>query len=55
MNATALGSVKSPKGRVFEVKWDARSRDLYVSGKRIGKAKDEIEAMQKARAWVSDK
>jgi hypothetical protein len=52
MSSIKLGTVKSPKGTSYEVKWDPDSHDLYVGGNHIGKAKDAREAMHKAEAWA---
>ena len=30
MSALVIGKVKTPGGKVYEVKWDASSKDLYV-------------------------
>lgn len=58
MSTEKLGRVKAPSGRSFEVKWDAKSRDVYVSvagWTHCGKASSAGEAMRKAEAHVHDK
>lgn len=55
MAATSIGKVKSPKGNVFEVKWDSYTKDLYVGAHHVGKASSASEAMIKAEAFVYNK
>ncbi len=55
---TALGWIKAPSGKSYEVQWDTSSHVVYVSwggGKSIGKASSATEAMIKAEAWLYDK
>jgi hypothetical protein len=58
MAATAIGSVKSGKRKSYQVKWDERSRDVYVSyagWSHVGKASSAGDAMRKAEAWLYNK
>lgn len=58
MSATIIGTVKSGKGKSYEVKWDQSSRDVYVSyagWTDVGKASSANEAMNKAEAWLYNK
>ncbi len=58
MAATVIGSVKSGKGKSYEVKWDQENRDVYVAyagWSHVGKASSAREAMNKAEAWLYDK
>ncbi len=58
MSATVIGSVKSGKGKSYEVKWDQSSRDIYVAyagWSHVGKASSASEAMNKAEAWLYNK
>jgi len=58
MAATVLGSVKSGKSKNYKVKWDERSKDVYVSysgWSLVGKASSAGDAMRKAEAWLYNK
>ncbi len=58
MSAEIIGKVKSPSGKSYEVKWDPRSHDIYVSWagwSRVGEAGDAQSAMHKAEAWLYNK
>lgn len=58
MAATVIGSVKSGKKKTYKVKWDERSKDVYVSyagWSRVGKASSAGDAMRKAEAWLYNK
>ncbi len=58
MAATVIGRVKSGKGKSYEVKWDAASRDVYVSyagWAHCGKASSAGDAMRKAEAYLYNK
>ncbi len=58
MATAVIGKVKSGKGKTYEVKWDQRSHDVYVSWagwSKIGKASSANEAMNKAEAWLYNK
>ena len=58
MSAEVIGSVKSPKGKSYDVKWDHSSREVYVGyagSTLIGKASSASEAMRKAEAWLYGK
>lgn len=58
MSATVIGKVKSGSKKDFEVKWDAGSKDVYVSyagWSHVGKASSAGEAMTKAEAWLYNK
>lgn len=55
VGATVIGKVKSPKGNVYEVKWDSYTKDLYVGVSHVGKAGSASEAMIKAEAFVYNK
>lgn len=59
MGAEVIGHVKSPKGREYEVKWDASSHDVYVSYagglKCREKASSAAHAMRIAEASLHDK
>jgi hypothetical protein len=58
MSATVIGTVKSPRGKSYEVKWDQSSKDIYVSyagWSHVGKASSANEAMNKVEAWLYNK
>ncbi len=58
MAAEIIGSVKSERGKIYQVKWDHFSKDIYVSyagWSSCGKASSEGEAMRKAEAFVYNK
>jgi len=58
MSTTIIGKVRSPCGKLYDVKWDQLSHDIYVSWggwAHIGKAASATEAMIKAEAWLSNK
>jgi hypothetical protein len=58
MASERIGTVKSGKGKTYEVFWDHASKDVYVSygGKsRCGRANSAAEAMRIAEAWLYDK
>ena len=58
MSAIVIGTVKSGKGKSYEVKWDKAGREVYVAyagWTRVGKADSAGEAMTKAEAWLHDK
>jgi hypothetical protein len=58
MGATVIGSVKSGSGKSFQVKWDERSKDVYVSyagWTKVGSASSAGDAMRKAEAWLYNK
>jgi len=58
MSAVVIGTVKSPSGKTYEVKWDQMSKDVYVSWggwAHVGKASSANEAMNKAEGWLNNK
>lgn len=58
MSAVVIGTIKSPSGKTYEVKWDQMSKDVYVSWggwAHVGKASSANEAMNKAEAWLYNK
>ncbi len=59
MAASIIGRVKSGKSRKsYEVKWDASSRDVYVSWagwSSCGKASSAADAMRRGEAYLYDK
>jgi hypothetical protein len=59
MAATIIGRVKSGRtNKLYEVKWDQSSKDVYVSyagWTRVGEASSASDAMNKAEAWLYDK
>ena len=59
MAAQKIGRVKSGRNRkTYEVKWDASSKDVYVSyagWSFVGKANSAGQAMNIAEAWLYDK
>ncbi len=58
MSPQVIGKVKSGSGKLYEVKWNPSSKDVYVSWagwKYIGKAPSAREAMYKAEAWLYNK
>lgn len=58
MPAEVIGRVKSGSGKVYEVKWNHLSREVYVSyagWTEVGLAGSAGEAMRKAEAWLYNK
>ncbi len=59
MSAQVIGRVKSGRSlKSYEVKWDASSRDVYVSyagWTACGKASSAADAMLRAEAFLYDK
>jgi type IV secretory pathway TrbF-like protein len=58
VGAKNIGSVVSPSGKSYDVKWDERSKDTYVSyagWTSIGTADSAGDAMRIAEAWLHDK
>lgn len=58
MSAEEIGTVRSPSGKSYTVKWDPRSKEVYVSyagWAKVGSASSAGEAMRKAEAWLYDK
>jgi hypothetical protein len=58
VGAIIIGKVKSPNNKIYEVKWDQLSKEVYVSWggwASIGKASSANEAMTKAEAWLYNK
>ena len=58
MSAEVIGKVKSSSDKTYEVKWDHRSRDVYISWggwSKIGQASSAQEAMHIAEAWLYNK
>ena len=52
MAASDIGRVKSSRGKVYKVKWDAKTKYVYANGTNIGKAYSAADAMRKAEAYV---
>ena len=53
-----LGTIRTVRGNLFVVRWDAFSKEVYVSyagGTFVGKAYSPAEAMRKAEAWLYNK
>lgn len=58
MAAKYVGTVKSPGGKPYDVRWDPNSRDVYVSyagGTKCGKAKSDEDAIYKAKSFLREK
>jgi hypothetical protein len=58
MSASVIGKVKSGKGNSYDVKWDERSGDIYVTYagvSKVGNAKSAGDAMRQAEAWLYNK
>jgi len=58
MSASVIGKVKSGKGKTYEVKWNAASREVYVAyagWTSCGKASSAGDAMRKAEAFLYNK
>ena len=58
MSAQVIGSVKSGSGKLYQVKWDSSSHDVYVSytgWSHCGKASSAGDAMRMAEAYVYNK
>lgn len=59
MAAEKIGSVKAGKTyKLYDVKWDPASRDVYVSWAgwtHVGKASSAREAMNKGEAYLYNK
>ena len=58
MAAIVIGGGKAGKGKSYEVKWDAASRDVYVSyagWSSCGKASSAGDAMKRAEAYLYNK
>ena len=58
MAAQVIGSVRSGSGNRYEVKWDEKSGDIYVSyagWSHVGSANSAGDAMRKAEAYLYNK
>jgi hypothetical protein len=58
MASELIGKVSAGSGKSYDVKWDARSKDVYVSfagWSGCGKADSAAEAMRKAEAFLYNK
>ncbi len=58
MSAEVIGSVKSGKGKSYEVKWDSSSKEVYVAyagWTSCGKVSSAGDAMRKAEAFLYNK
>lgn len=59
MSGEAIGRVKSPRGKEYEVKWDPASHDVYVSYAGVSKCREKASsaahAMRVAEAYLYDK
>ena len=58
MGPPAIGRVRSPSGKSFEVAWRPSDRKVYVSWAGwtyIGEASSASDAMHKAEAWLYNK
>ncbi len=58
MSAQEIGTVKSGKGKTYQVEWDSASGEVYVSyagGSSCGKATSAGDAMRRAEAYVYNK
>lgn len=58
MLAQIIGRVKCGSGKLYEVKWDSSSREVYVSyagWSFCGKAASASDAMRMAEAFVYNK
>ncbi|MFN8588501.1 MAG: hypothetical protein U0704_11965 [Candidatus Eisenbacteria bacterium] len=58
MSTESLGHVHGPSGGRYEVKWDPRGGDVYVSyagWSRCGKADSASHAMHLAEAYLATK
>jgi hypothetical protein len=58
MATEVIGSVRSGSGKSYDVKWDSRGGEVYVSyagWSRCGTADSAGHAMRVAEAWLSGK
>lgn len=58
MSTIVIGTVRSGKGKSYEVKWDSSNREIYVSyagWTSCGKASSAGDAMKKAEAYLYNK
>jgi hypothetical protein len=58
MSSTKIGEVRSGSNKKYDVKWDERSQDVYVSWAgwaHVGKASSAREAMNIAEAWLRER
>ena len=58
MGAEVIGRVLSGKRQSYEVKWDSRSGEVYVSyagWSKCGSAEGAAHAMRVAEAWLHNK
>jgi len=58
MSTELIGSVRSGSGKSYDVKWDPRAGDVYVSyagWARCGRADSASHAMHVAEAWLASK
>jgi len=58
MAAKVIGAVRSGSGHRYEVKWDEKNKELYVSyagWSHVGTAGSAAEAMRKAEAYLYNK
>ena len=58
MPSEVIGRVRSSRGKSHQVKWNPRSREVYVDyagWSRCGKAKTAAAAMRRAEAFLYDK
>ncbi len=58
MSAQVIGSTKSSSGKLYQVKWDSSSHEVYVSyagWSYCGKASSAGDAMRMAEAYVYNK
>ncbi len=56
--AKYVGTVKSLKGKDYDVKWCSTDRIVYVSyagWENIGKANSDSDAIYKAKSWLVNK
>lgn len=58
MSAQKIGQVRAGSGKFYDVKWESRSHEVYVSWggwTRVGEAMSAGDAMRLAEAWLYDK
>ena len=58
MAAKYVGTVKSPKGKSYNVRWDPKSRDVYATyagGAKCGNADSDYDAIYKAKFFLLEK
>jgi hypothetical protein len=56
MAAEIIGTIESSKGKIFKLKWDSDSKDIFMAIEdewfNIGKAESSDHSMQKSKSMV---